>query len=108
MANAGLKMDPGVVTTIIGSIAAVVAGIAAGFWKWASDRRKTDIDAQASVMNGFVLLLGEVRSERTQLVARINDLESSNHKLDRHILNLERLMTQHDIDIPPDGHSEET
>jgi uncharacterized membrane protein YeaQ/YmgE (transglycosylase-associated protein family) len=95
------------VTTIVGGIAAVVGAAIGGFWQWWGGRKKVEaeatkvgMDAQAAVMNGFILLLNEFKKEREVLVGRIAELEQNNLRYDRRIMQLERLMHKNDLEVP--------
>jgi hypothetical protein len=99
--------DSGFITAVVGAIAAVLGGVVAGFWQWFSNRKKHDaeaqkvgLDAQASVMNGFILLLEQFKAERVVLAARITELEQTNLKLDRRIMQLERHIVTNGGEIP--------
>lgn len=89
-----------VVTVLVGGVVAIITAFVTGLWPFLTGKKKSDLDAQASLVNGFVALLAEFKSERELLVKRINDLEENNQRQDRHILRLERLMSQHNIRIP--------
>lgn len=90
-------VDTGTVLAVIGSVGAVLSAVVAGFWTWLSAKRKTDLDAQASLVTGFIALLAEFKAERELLVKRIVDLEANNHRRDRHVRQLERIMARHGI-----------
>lgn len=95
-----VQMDAPTLVSIVGAMAVALAALFTGFWKWMTSHGRTSIDAQASVINGFILLLAEFKTERAELVSRIGKLEVENHNLYRHIGRLERAMRQHDVDIP--------
>lgn len=106
-------METSAITALVGAIALVLGATVTGFWQWATSRgkyradaevalTKGETDAQASVMNGFILLLNEFKAERMFLVARIDACEISNSKQDRRIARLERLLVRHNIRIPED------
>ena len=92
-------LDAASLTAIASAVALIVTAFVTGLWQWMSGRRKTDVDAQAAMVNGFVALLAELKSERTQLISRINNLEEENHRQDRHVARLIRIMMQHNIEI---------
>lgn len=96
------KMDAGSIVVIVGGAVAIVTAFVTGAWQWMSGRKKTDSDAQASLVTGFVALLAEFKSERELLVKRISECETKLHLQDRHISKLERLMIKHNIKIPED------
>lgn len=100
-----MEMDVPTLTAVLGATGIAVAALFTGFWKWMTSRGKISIDAQASVINGFILLLGEFKLERAELVSRIGRLETENHGLYRHIAKLERAMRAGNVAIP-DGDSD--
>lgn len=81
-----------------------MGGIVTGFWQWINSKRKTETDAmataQASLMAGFVLLIDQFKIERLGLTQRVNELEHNNLLQDRRIIQLERLMSKNNIEIP--------
>lgn len=93
-------INGGTLATIVGAGAAVVTAFIAGLWQHLSGRKKSDSDAQTTLVNGFISLLSELKNERTQMISRISDLERDNHKQDRRISKLERIMIRHNIEIP--------
>lgn len=96
-------MDAATIAVLITGAVSLAGALIAGFWQFVTGRKKNQIDAQGALVTGFVALLAEFKNERTQLVARIGELEANNQRQDRRIGKLERLMLQHNIDIPPDG-----
>jgi hypothetical protein len=96
-------LDSTSVGAIVAGAVAVVTAVVTGLWKWLGDRKRHEIDAQASLVSGFVSLLTSVQNERDRLLGRIGDLESNNQKQDRRISKLERVLSRNNIAIP-DGH----
>lgn len=102
------KQDSAGFWTAIATAAAAVAGaVVAGFWQWLGNRKKQNaeavkvsMDAQASVMNGFILLLEQFKDERVVLASRISELEQTNLKLDRRVMQLERHLVVNGVEIP--------
>jgi hypothetical protein len=94
------QMGAELVTALIAGIAAVLTAFLTGLWQWWSGRKKADVDAQAALVSGFVALLGEFKTEREQLVKRVNECEANSQRQDRHISKLERVMSRHEIKIP--------
>jgi hypothetical protein len=95
------------IVAIIGSLAVVLGGAIAGFWSWLSSRKRTtaeaekiEVDAAASVMNGFILLLKEIKEDRALLVIQMRRMDVDNHKLNRRINQLERMMIHRNIKLP--------
>lgn len=93
-------MESGVLIALIGAVVAILTGLGAHFWSWYAGRKKQDADAQSALVPGFVALLAEFKNERTLLVARIDQLEADNYRMERHLFKLERLLNAHDIDVP--------
>lgn len=96
------QVDSGTIVAVVGAIAVVFTGFITGLWQWLSGRKKSNIDAQASLVAGFVALLTSVQNERDRLLARITECESDNQKQDRRISKLERLIRQHGGEVPGD------
>lgn len=92
--------ESGIITAIVGGIVAAVTGLATGVWQWLSNRKKLGIDAQASLVTGFVSLLTSVQNERDRLLARIDVLEAAHIKQDNRIVRLERVLRKHNIEVP--------
>jgi hypothetical protein len=95
------------VTMLVGGVVALLTAFITWWFPYLAGRKKSDLDAQASLVSGFVALLAELRSEREQLTRRIGNLEANNQRQDHHIAKLERLMAQHDIDIPEENQDAE-
>lgn len=98
--TSAMEIDLPTLSAILVAVGGVLATIFTGFWQWMSGRGKSSLDAHAAVINGFILLLAEFKTERVALVLRISNLELENHALSRHIVRLERAMRQANIDIP--------
>lgn len=93
-------MDTGSVTAVVGGVATVAVAFLAGFWRWLGGSRKGSQEANAAVINGFVLLLAEFKNERTLLVARLDLCEAENQRLDRRVAQLESTLIQNRIPMP--------
>jgi len=65
----------GLVAAIIAAVSAVLVAAATGLWQWLSGRKKSEVDANASVINGFILLVKEMREERSSLLGRLDKCE---------------------------------
>lgn len=96
------EIDSGTIIAVIGAIAVIITGFFTGLWQWLSGRKKSNIDAGASLVAGFVALLASVQNERDRLLGRIDRCESDNQKLERRISKLERIITQHGGEVPGD------
>lgn len=101
-----MELESGVDVALVGGGVAIVTGAVTGLWQWLNNRKKLSIDAQASLVSGFVSLLTSVQNERDRLLDRITKLETENHKQDRRIGKLERVLRRNHIEIP-DGHDAE-
>lgn len=75
---------------LIGLITVLLGG--GGFWSYAASRRKVEIEAQGTVINGFILLIAEMKAERKQLIERVLECERINIRQDRHIVELQRTL----------------
>lgn len=110
------NFDPAFLSAIVGTIGLVLVAWVTGFWTWLTGRKKNDAeslkhesDAAASVMNGFILLLGEMKTERADMITRIgqmnerqDELESENAKWQRRVSVLETIIIRHSLILPTD------
>lgn len=96
------QLDAGTIALVIGGAVAVVTAFVSGLWQWIGGRKKSSTDMQASLVAGFVALLGKVQEERDRLLTRIDECEANGQRQDRRINKLERTMARHKIEIPED------
>lgn len=108
--------DTALLTAIVGTIGVVLVAWVTGFWSWLTGLSKNkaeavqhETNAAASVMNGFILLLGEYKAERAELITRIgqmndrqDELEAENAKWQRRVSILERIILRHHLRLPSD------
>lgn len=90
-------MDSGTTTALIGGIITLIVALIGGFWPYLSGKRKSDIDAQASLTVGFVALLAEHKIERDQLIKRLTQCEETTQRLERQVVKLERVLIMHNL-----------
>jgi len=94
------EMSEGVIIAIVGTASAAIAAFVTGMWQWMVGKRRGELDAQSSIINGFIALLGEFKNERAQLVQRIDELERTSQRCSRRVLHLEGIMARHHMKIP--------
>lgn len=106
-----IKWDAGIVVAIVGAGATVLGAGMTGFWVWIQGKRKGDaeasklevdasVNANAQLMNGFILLINEFKAEREMFRDRIEVLESDNRRCGARINQLEASMIRANIRIP--------
>lgn len=106
-----IKWDAGIVVAIVGAGATVAGAALAGFWNWIQTKRRNEADANkvevdasvnanAQLMNGFILLINEFKAEREMFRERVEVLETDNRRCGARINQLEAAMIRANIRIP--------
>lgn len=95
---AGLEIE--ILFGIAVAIALVASVVITGLWWWLITKRRTELEAQASLIAGFVILLNDLKAEREVFVQRIESLEDIQDKCGKRVELLERLMNRYKIRIP--------
>lgn len=94
------QMDGTILTGVAGAVALILTTFLTGWWKWLSNKKKDSIDGQTALLNGFIALLNEFRSERGILITRLDAVDAENERLGRRVAKLENELVRHGILIP--------
>lgn len=84
-------------TTVVGSLLAY----ALGRRRSRAEARRTEVDTEVALVTVAMRLLEEFRTERSSMSTRISDLEFDRKVLERRVDQLELVLHQHGIDVPP-------
>lgn len=106
-----IELEGAHLVALLGTLATLAAGAIASMWQWAQNRRKSTADAvkvetdnlataNAALLNGFVLLMDQMKSERATMLTRIGDLEDDNRRMNSRINQLEAAMIRENVKIP--------
>lgn len=93
-------IDGATIMGIVAGVVAITTAFLTGLWQWLTNKKKSELEEQTSLIAGFSALLTSIQGERDRLMHRVDECEISNAKLDRRIIRLERELLKHNIDIP--------
>lgn len=81
--------------------AAVVVALISGWFAHRASAEKVKIDANSALVQGFIDLLAEFKTERRSLMDRVSELEGTNRYLERRVHELEIAVTKAGGALPP-------
>lgn len=96
------EVNNGTITALVGAIAAVITAFVAGLWQHLSGRKKGDVEAHGATISGFIALIGQLQARIGILESQNSAFEINDHKQDRRIGKLEKIMRDHNIEVPGD------
>lgn len=86
------------------ALAAVIVAMISGWYARQASSKQQGIDAHTALVQGFIDLLGEFRTERRSLIERVLELEGTNRYLERRVHELEMTVIKSGGVLPPVEH----